>query len=68
MMIKMKRYYAKLKCPKCESDNIARYQYGMPVMDPDMERDIEKGKVVLGGCCIMDDDPDRHCNDCDYDW
>ena len=64
----MKKYKKKLICPKCESDNIAIYQYGMPVMDPDMERDLDKGKVVLGGCCVTDDYPDRHCNDCEYDW
>ena len=64
----MRRYKKNLICPKCQSDNIARYQYGMPVMDPEMERDLDKGKVVLGGCCVTDEDPDRHCNNCEYDW
>ena len=53
---------------KSESDNIARYQYCMPVMDPEMERDLDNGKVVLGGCCVTDDDPEWQCNECEYDW
>lgn len=60
----MKRRYTKIISPKCQSNNISRYQYGMPVMDPDMERDLYKGKAVLGGCCVTNDYPDRHCNDC----
>ena len=37
-------------------------------MDPEMESDLDKGKIVLGGCCVTDEDPDRHCNNCEYDW
>ena len=33
-----------------------------------MERNLDKGKVVLGGCYVTDDDPDRHCNDCENEW
>ena len=64
----MSTYKKKLVCPKCESDNIASYQYGFVEMYPELKKNIDKGKVVLGGCCVTDDDPDRHCNDCEYDW
>ena len=64
----MRKYKKNLICPKCQSDNIAHYQYGLVEMYPELKKNIDKGKVVLGGCCITNDDPDRHCNDCEYDW
>ena len=42
----MRKYKKTLICPKCKSKNIARYQNGMPVMDPEMERDLDKGNIV----------------------
>ena len=63
----MRKYKKTLICPKCKSKNIARYQYGMPVMDPDMERNLDKGKIVRGGCCVTENDPDRNCNNCEND-
>ena len=33
-----------------------------------LEKEIEQGKVKLGGCCISDDSPQFHCNDCGTDW
>ena len=38
----------------------------MPV--PDTVEEAEKGKVMLGGCCVTDDDPDWHCKECEYEW
>ena len=64
----MRKYKTNLICPKCQSDNIAYHQYGLVEMYPELKKNIDKGKVVLGGCCITNDDPDRHCNDCEYDW
>lgn len=52
------------KCPKCGSENIAEIFWGMPAMDEDLERRIEEGKIVIGGCCITGFAPDWHCNDC----
>jgi hypothetical protein len=28
----------------------------------------ERGEVFLGGCCIMGNDPTRHCRACDHDF
>lgn len=28
----------------------------------------EEGKLVLGGCVIEDDSPDRHCKKCGHDF
>jgi hypothetical protein len=56
------------KCPKCGSDSIAEILYGLPAFDEQMERDIDSGKIVLGGCCISDDSSKGHCNKCKYEW
>jgi len=56
------------KCPKCDSESIAEILYGMPAFDEQMKRDIDSGKIVLGGCCVCDDDAKWHCNKCEYEW
>ncbi len=38
--------------------------YGMPGFSDELERDLELGKVVLGGCLIGENDPDWQCADC----
>ena len=57
---------ATYKCPKCDSKNIVPIIYGMPGMD--LREEEIKGKIQLGGCCIEEDAPDRHCNDCEHQW
>jgi hypothetical protein len=36
----------------------------MPALSDELERDMELGKIVLGGCVIGEDDPDWQCVDC----
>lgn len=55
---------AKSECPECGSKDIARILWGMPAYGEKLERDLEEGSVVLGGCCITGADPEWHCNDC----
>jgi hypothetical protein len=38
--------------------------YGMPAFSDELERDIELGKIVLGGCVIGENDPIWQCVDC----
>lgn len=68
---------AQIKCPHCGSKNTARYIYGYPLYDEEMQRKLNDGKWVLGGCCInaveingeqVDVMPMRHCNDCKKDF
>jgi len=40
--------------------------YGYP--GPEMLDAAGRGEIVLGGCCIMDDDPDRACTECGHRW
>lgn len=59
---------SKIPCPNCTSSNTCRIMYGMPDYTDKLERDLETGKVHLGGCVVTDFDPNRHCNDCELDF
>jgi len=52
------------KCPVCGSSKIASYLYGMPIYDEKLQEDMDSGKIVIGGCCITDDDPQWKCLAC----
>lgn len=61
------------RCPRCGSTNTAEILYGMPAFSEKLEKDINEGKVVLGGCIVRSVpvngeavycDPERQCNDC----
>ena len=54
------------KCPDCSSTDVIPIAYGMP--GEKMRDDAFEGKVHLGGCEITENQPDRHCNSCEYDW
>ena len=57
---------ATYKCPKCNSRNIVPIVYGYP--GPELMEDSALRKVELGGCVLEEGAPDRHCNDCEYQW
>lgn len=56
---------SKLHCPNCDSTNVARVLYGMPDLTDWLEKRLESGSIVLGGCSVTGDDADRFCNDCE---
>ena len=56
------------KCPKCGSKNIGRYIYGLLLFSDELLKEVDSGKIILGGCCIMDDAPKYHCNACNEDF
>ena len=67
---------AQVRCPYCGSVNTAEYIYGLPAFDEKMQRKIDEGKWVLGGCKrygweingkYVDTMPERKCNDCKKD-
>lgn len=63
----MKRYESSRKpsrCPACGSRLVASILYGMRGYTPDLEADLEAGRIVLGGCCITADDPKWQCTQC----
>ena len=53
-------------CPKCDSADVARIEYGFP--SPEMIEGSDKGEIVLGGCCVEVNDPEWHCKDCEHEW
>lgn len=42
------------KCPACGSTRVAKILYGMPILSEGLQRDLEEGRVVLGGCELGD--------------
>lgn len=52
------------KCPSCGGKKIADILWGMPDFSPELEDDMEKGRIVLGGCVVTGDDPEWECTAC----
>lgn len=52
-------------CPNCGGIKIASILYGLPALTPKLEKEIDKGNVVLGGCCVSDCDPAWQCMACE---
>jgi hypothetical protein len=38
--------------------------WGYPAYSEEMQKEIDEGKITLGGCCISLDDPTWQCADC----
>ena len=55
-------------CPRCGSREIAMVQYGMPALSDQLEADLTAYRVVLGGCMVWDEQPDRSCTTCGLEF
>ncbi len=63
----MGRFQNGKQCPECLSrDSILKIQYGLP--ENEMIDQADKGKIVLGGCSISDENPDYQCRECEHEW
>jgi hypothetical protein len=51
-------------CPECGSWRFAAILYGLLAQSPELDRDLEAGRIVLGGCVVTDYDPAWQCVDC----
>ena len=53
-------------CPNCNGTNVAEIMYGLPTQKfmEELDKEKNKGKYRLGGCCISNDDPAFSCTDC----
>jgi hypothetical protein len=58
----------KNSCPGCHSTRVARVLYGLMGFDEELEREIDEGRVSLGGCTVSPGDPTYRCVDCDFEW
>lgn len=52
-------------CPICGSSNVAKYIFGLVGYDDELQEQLDKNEIVLGGCCIEPDSPAYHCNECE---
>ena len=55
-------------CPSCGSKKCARILYGYLAYSKELERDLDAGKVVIGGCVVTGNDPNWRCLDCENEW
>ena len=53
------------ECPECGGSKVAEIVCGYQSSDWDWEKDVDSGKVVLGGCCIPPDPHSWQCRSCD---
>lgn len=53
---------AKRKCPACGSTDTVKLLYGMP--NQEAYGDEKRREIVLGGCCISPNSPNRACKNC----
>ena len=58
--------YQPLRCPTCGSADAKPICYGLP--DDVTIAAAQSGLVVLGGCCISDNDPHWCCHACGNHW
>ena len=65
-MTKKRKRYRRPRCPKCDSAKTVPIVYGMPSYEAFKKQ--EEGRLVLGGCVIEDDSPDRHCKKCGHEF
>lgn len=61
---KVKKRLNSRKCPYCGATKLAKILYGMRFMNEGLMRDLKNHRIVLGGCCISDDDPEYQCVVC----
>jgi len=55
-------------CPECKSKNVAWIFWGYPGDMSTIKEELDKGKIVLGGCIITNQDPKWECNECLHIW
>lgn len=53
-------------CPKCKKKEGVPIVYGYPLIG--LAEQKERGEIVLGGCCVSKDSPDRQCLACGHEW
>jgi hypothetical protein len=56
------------KCPSCDSTDIALILWGLPIWNSDLDSASEKREMVLGGCCVSNNDPKWECTNCSFRW
>jgi formate-dependent nitrite reductase cytochrome c552 subunit len=60
------RQIRKTICPQCHERQGVDIAYGMPGIE--LAEMAERGEAWLGGCCLTEDMPERHCLSCHHEW
>ena len=45
-----------------------RIVYGYVMLTEGLKREIDEGRIALGGCCVSRNDPAQKCLDCGLQW
>jgi len=53
-----------LLCPKCSSDQIMEIIYGLPPITEELQKELDKKTITLGGCMVEEDSPRWACDVC----
>ena len=56
------------ECPKCHRQRVAAMFYGFPDFTDELKRDLDEGRIVLGGCMVDNFSPKWQCLDCAHLW
>ncbi len=51
-------------CPTCNGKNVAVILWGYPLENADLAKALHENKIILGGCCVSENDPTWKCTDC----
>ena len=54
------------ECPKCGGTDMAIILYGLPSEELLHSKKVKEKKIILGGCCVGEDNPKQECNDCGW--
>lgn len=52
------------ECPNCGHTPVAEILWGMPAYSEQLRAEEQAGRIVFGGCCVSDDDPEWECAKC----
>lgn len=53
-------------CPQCRARSGVEIVYGEPGFE--LFEQAERNEIYIGGCVLTEDQPDRHCTNCDHEW
>ncbi len=55
-----------IECPRCHAVAGIPIVYGMPRFE--LMEAAEQGRVELGGCMVMENQPNARCRSCGHGW
>ena len=56
------------KCPQCGSRKIARILWGRQNISDELQKEIENGEAILGGCMVPKNSMNWHCSECGLEF